>query len=80
MLIFKSTAVKWVRNNIAAFSGEPSRISLIGHSAGSISGDNYGYAFPDDPIAIGIILTPGTAETLLGSEDYIGSNFTYVAS
>ena len=50
-----------VRDNIAAFGGDPSRIVIFGQSAGGASVDYYNYAWKDDPIIAGSILQSGTA-------------------
>lgn len=54
-------AVEWVRDNIAGFGGDPSRIILFGQSAGAASIDYYSYAWNSDPIAAGFIPESGTA-------------------
>lgn len=54
-------AVAWVRDNIANFGGDPSRITLFGQSAGGASVDLYSYAWTSDPIAAGFISQSGTA-------------------
>ena len=71
--------MEWVRDNIEAFGGDVSRITLFGHSAGSISIDYYQYAHPHDPIISGFILTAGNAFTPnIGTVNHY-SNFTTVA-
>ncbi|KAJ4361268.1 hypothetical protein N0V95_002037 [Ascochyta clinopodiicola] len=47
--------IEWVRDNIANFGGDPSKIILWGHSAGAGLIDAYQYAHYKDPIARGII-------------------------
>ena len=54
-------AVEWVRDNIAAFGGDISRITLMGQSAGAASVDSYAYSWKSDPIVSGLILESGTA-------------------
>jgi cholinesterase len=54
-------AVEWVRDNIAAFGGDISRITLMGQSAGAASVDHYGYSWRSEPIVSGLILESGTA-------------------
>ncbi|KAF2490414.1 alpha/beta-hydrolase [Lophium mytilinum] len=78
-LLDQRLAVEWVRDNIAAFGGDAEKITLLGHSAGAESIDYMPYAYPEDPIAKGIILTSGSAMTPSGSQDYSGSNFTSLA-
>ena len=38
------TAMQWVRNNIAAFGGDPDRITVMGESAGAVAVQNLMYA------------------------------------
>lgn len=72
-------SVKWVQSNIAAFGGNPKKITLFGQSAGAVAVDAYNLAYPQDPIVTGLIMNSGTA--LLGtfSRDSAHTNFTFVA-
>lgn len=54
-------ALEWVRNNIEAFGGDTSRISLFGQSQGAWLISYYAYAYPHDPIASSFIQQSGSA-------------------
>ncbi|KAK4224466.1 cholinesterase precursor [Podospora fimiseda] len=53
-------AVEWVRENIAGFGGDPSKITIGGQSSGGVAVDYWAYAYEKDPIAHGIIAHSGT--------------------
>ncbi|KAF2759748.1 fatty acyl-CoA hydrolase [Pseudovirgaria hyperparasitica] len=71
-------ALEWIRDNIAAFGGNPTRIMHWGRSAGSISADIHAYAYHADPIAQSYYLESGTVSSGL-AEDPTHSNFSFVA-
>jgi cholinesterase len=59
-LLDQRLGIEWTRDNIAAFGGDPSRITIFGQSAGSASVDFYSYAYVNDPIIAGLIEESGT--------------------
>jgi carboxylesterase type B len=72
------SSVEWTRDNIAAFGGDPKRITLWGQSAGGTSVSTYGYAYPKDPIVSSLIADSGSAN-ILASQDKAQTNFTFLA-
>ncbi|KAI8963505.1 alpha/beta-hydrolase [Daldinia sp. FL1419] len=73
-------ALEWVYANIKAFGGDPSRITVWGHSAGGVSADVLNFGYYDNPLAAGFFLMSGTAMRVFSQGDNaLQTNFTYVA-
>lgn len=62
-LLDQRLAIEWARDNVGAFGGDPSRITLFGQSAGATSISMYGYAYALDPIVHALITQSGTADS-----------------
>jgi acetylcholinesterase len=78
-ILDQRAALQWTRDNIAAFGGDPKRITQWGRSAGSISADIHAYAFHEDPIAQAYYLQSGTIFSSPLTRDPLFSNFSFVA-
>lgn len=79
-LLDQRLGVEWVRDNIAQFGGDPSRIVLWGQSAGAVSVSYYQYAYAEDPIAIGFIKNSGSPFFSISVLDPTHSNFSSLAA
>ena len=62
-LLDQRKAIEWVRDNIAGFGGDPTRITIMGQSSGGAAVDYYSYAHLEDPIVSGLISHSGTARS-----------------
>jgi cholinesterase len=83
LFIFNLSAVTLLEHlvdNIEAFGGDPSRITLFGQSAGGASVDYYAYAWTKDPIVNGIILQSGTTSTMSFGDSSSSNEAWYKAS
>ncbi|KAF2149811.1 alpha/beta-hydrolase [Myriangium duriaei CBS 260.36] len=54
-------AVEWISKNVAAFGGDPNRITIFGQSSGSVAVDYYSLSNPDDSLVAGYISHSGNA-------------------
>ncbi|KAF2218128.1 Alpha/Beta hydrolase protein, partial [Elsinoe ampelina] len=78
-ILDQRVALEWVRDNIAAFGGDPDRITHWGRSAGAISADIHTYAYYDDPVAQAYYIESGTVFSGGGVPAPTFSNFSFVA-
>ncbi|GLB45054.1 putative type-B carboxylesterase lipase family protein [Lyophyllum shimeji] len=62
-LLDTDAAIQWVYDNIAAFGGDPERITLLGESAGGVTTDAYTFMRPNDTRVKGVIIESGTLGT-----------------
>ncbi|KAI7371257.1 cholinesterase, partial [Hortaea werneckii] len=74
-------AVEWVRDNIAAFGGDASRITIFGQSSGGVAVDYWAFAYAEDPIVSGLISHSGNALSFpMNSENVTLSNWYNVSA
>ena len=80
-LLDQRLAVEWVRDNIAAFGGSPTKIIIFGQSSGSVAVDYWSYAYPEDPIVTGLISHSGNAFSFpINSRQLANKNWYNVSS
>ena len=79
-LLDQRAAIEWVKENIAAFGGDPERMVTWGQSAGAFSVDFMAFSYASDPIVKGQICDSGSA-LVPSYHEAAGthSNFSYVA-
>jgi cholinesterase len=58
-LLDQRSAIEWVRDNIVAFGGSPSKIVVVGQSSGAVAVDMWAYSHGTDPIVSGLISHSG---------------------
>ncbi|KAH3958669.1 hypothetical protein HBH70_206050 [Parastagonospora nodorum] len=81
-LLDQRLSLEWVRDNIASFGGDPSKVVAWGQSSGAVAVDYINFAYASDPIISGMILDSATAfypTEVRQSADSAQSNFTAVA-
>ncbi|CAO2649032.1 Nn.00g099810.m01.CDS01 [Neocucurbitaria sp. VM-36] len=79
-LLDHRAAVEWVRDNIAGFGGDPSRIVIFGQSAGGASVDYWSFAHKEDPIVSGLIPMSGTSLSFLPNTKEYAQSLWYNVS
>lgn len=79
-LLDHRAAVEWVKDNIIGFGGDPSRIVILGHSAGGASVDYWSFAHKEDPIVSGLISMSGTSLSFLPNTNAYSESLWYNVS
>ncbi|KAK8000890.1 hypothetical protein PG991_013112 [Apiospora marii] len=79
-LLDQRAAVEWARDNIEAFGGDPSRITISGQSAGGASVDYYSFAWTEDPIVAGLLPQSGTSLSFLPNTPEYAASLWYNVS
>jgi carboxylesterase type B len=60
-------AIEWVKKNIAAFGGDPNRLTLGGQSSGAASTAGYLFSHPKDSLISGAIIMSGNVQFASGA-------------
>ncbi|KAK1836828.1 acetylcholinesterase [Podospora conica] len=63
--------IKWLKDNIDGFGGDPNRMVLWGHSAGANAVIMYGYAHPEKPIVRGLIAGSSGTPTITATSSSV---------
>ncbi|KAK2865108.1 hypothetical protein FQN49_003900 [Arthroderma sp. PD_2] len=79
-LLDQRMGIEWVRDNIAGFGGDPSRITIFGQSAGGVAVDYHTYTYANDPIVNSVISMSGTALSMTPNTPEQSQKYWYTLS
>ena len=61
--------LEWIRDNVAAFGGDPDKITCGGQSSAADSSAALAYTYPHDPIAQALLLESGNPQLAISTGD-----------